>query len=231
MSHRATDWASRQRLHHATDKLLLWALADAEDGRTGTTYPSTAALCEFTGMGRTAILEGLARLVERKLIEDTGERRGRTRQVKVWRLALDSAKTSASRTLKASAIRTVKGSVSRTLSAVERVRHPDTEPSYRDYETSTAAETRPPKPSKKPAPAARRRAARLQAEPAAEIGTIDGGPARVDLDGDRARELAVAIAAANAAEAYARLPRWIRELDEATDCSVDAHSTTGDHHD
>ena len=89
MSRRAVDWASRQTLPHAADKLVLWGLADAHNRDTGRTFPSVAALVAFTGWQRKLVIASLARLAASGMIADTGERIGRTRQVKVWRLACD----------------------------------------------------------------------------------------------------------------------------------------------
>lgn len=89
MSREATDWAARQRPAHALDKLVLWALADAHSREKRCSYPSVAAIVDFTGWGRRAVLSSLSRLAAAGLIIDTGDRLGRTRQVKVWRFPID----------------------------------------------------------------------------------------------------------------------------------------------
>ena len=87
MSRSAVDWASRQTPPQPTDKLVLWALADATNKKTGEAFPSVAAVSAFTGLERKRIMASLARLEVGGWIADTGRRVGATKQVKVWRLA------------------------------------------------------------------------------------------------------------------------------------------------
>ncbi|MBP8233111.1 MAG: helix-turn-helix domain-containing protein [Rhizorhabdus sp.] len=85
MSGRATIWASRQHPPRPADKLVLWAMADAaRDGLL--CFAAVATLVEFTGLDRKTVLSSLHRLKSEQLIVDTGERRGETRQIIVWRL-------------------------------------------------------------------------------------------------------------------------------------------------
>lgn len=69
----------------ALKRLVLLSLADraSEDHCA---YPSIARLVEDTEMDRKTVLKIIDELVEDGLIEDTGERKGRTKQVKVYRL-------------------------------------------------------------------------------------------------------------------------------------------------
>ena len=148
MKGEAAAWAAEQRLSQPMDKLVLWALAVTPSAdKLGVSYPSVKAICFFTGMGRTAVMGSLARLVRAGLICDSGERVGITGQIKVWRLALNSLKGSARRTVQASASRTLKGSAPRMLSASQRVRETDTEPS--SY-TDTGVSALPQRPVAKP---------------------------------------------------------------------------------
>ena len=66
-------------------KLVLLSLADraSEDHCA---YPSIARLVEDTEMDRKTVLKIIDELIEDGLILDTGERKGRTKQVKVYRL-------------------------------------------------------------------------------------------------------------------------------------------------
>lgn len=73
---------------YAADKLVLWALADAANDKTLLAFPSNAAVVEFTGLERKRVITSLARLASMKLIEDTGERIGKTKQVRVWRVMM-----------------------------------------------------------------------------------------------------------------------------------------------
>lgn len=69
----------------ALKRLVLLSLADraSEDHCA---YPSIARLVEDTEMDRKTVLKIIDELVEDGLIKDTGERKGRTKQVKVYRL-------------------------------------------------------------------------------------------------------------------------------------------------
>jgi len=87
MSYDAMTWAIRQRLE-PVPRLILLALADRANKR-GLAWPSVVYLAEFCGFHRSTILRELKRLVRLRLIEDSGERRGQTRQVKVWTLLMD----------------------------------------------------------------------------------------------------------------------------------------------
>ena len=125
MSREATDWAAKQRPAHALDKLVLWALADAHSREKRCAYPSVAAVVEFTGWQRRAVLSSLARLAAAGLIVDTGDRIGQTRQIKVWRFPFDPERVHERNRSAAS-----KGASTSTLSDPERVHEMHTEPSY-----------------------------------------------------------------------------------------------------
>jgi pyocin large subunit-like protein len=71
------------------DKLVLWAIADAHNREKECSYPSIAAVVEFTGWQRRAVVSSLTRLAAAGLIVDTRDRIGRTRQIKVWRFPFD----------------------------------------------------------------------------------------------------------------------------------------------
>lgn len=80
-------WAIRQRLD-PVPRLILVALADRAN-TNGLAWPSVAWLAEFCGFHRTTIMRDLNRLQRARLIENTGDRKGDTRQVKVWRLRMN----------------------------------------------------------------------------------------------------------------------------------------------
>lgn len=88
MSRPAVEWAATQKPPQPADKLVLWALADATNIKTGLAFPSVAAIADFTGLERKRVMSSLARLEREGFAFDTGERIGRTKQVKVWRLVI-----------------------------------------------------------------------------------------------------------------------------------------------
>lgn len=87
MSWETQSWAATQRPGSASAKLVLLGLASCADANH-CAYPSIDWLCEFSDLNRKTVISALQRLEDgaSALIEDTGERRGRTRQVKVYRL-------------------------------------------------------------------------------------------------------------------------------------------------
>ncbi|OTG83277.1 helix-turn-helix domain-containing protein [Acinetobacter sp. ANC 5054] len=66
-------------------KLVLLSLADRA-GEDHCAYPSMSRLVDDTAMDRKTVLKIIDELIEDGLIEDTGERKGRTKQVKVYQL-------------------------------------------------------------------------------------------------------------------------------------------------
>lgn len=85
MSGAASNWAWKQRIPSSA-KFVLVAMADQVS--TDLAFMSSKWLCEATGQDRKTVLANLSRLVQWKLIEDTGERRGRTGQIPVYRLLI-----------------------------------------------------------------------------------------------------------------------------------------------
>ncbi|WP_336022275.1 helix-turn-helix domain-containing protein [Acinetobacter lwoffii] len=92
MSLDATTWAwkvrQKQKPGGSTKplkRLVLLSLADRA-GEDHCAYPSIARLVEDTEMDRKTVLKIIDELIQDGLIEDTGERKGRTKQVKVYRL-------------------------------------------------------------------------------------------------------------------------------------------------
>ncbi|MGO1061815.1 helix-turn-helix domain-containing protein [Acinetobacter lwoffii] len=92
MSLDATTWAWKMRQKQKAGgstkplkRLVLLSLADRA-GEDHCAYPSVARLVEDTEMDRKTVLKIIDELIQDGLIEDTGERKGRTKQVKVYRL-------------------------------------------------------------------------------------------------------------------------------------------------
>jgi len=85
MSLDAMRWAKKVKTGRASAKSVLTWMADM-CGADLTAYPSISALSEATELDRKTVQSGLQYLVAKGLIEDTGERRGRTKQIPVYRL-------------------------------------------------------------------------------------------------------------------------------------------------
>lgn len=88
MSFAALTWAATQDTGNMAAKMALLALANWADG-DGRAFPSTAALASFGSMDVKTAIAAVARLEALGFISDTGERRGRTRQIKVYALHID----------------------------------------------------------------------------------------------------------------------------------------------
>ncbi|HFN3824627.1 MULTISPECIES: DnaT-like ssDNA-binding domain-containing protein [Enterobacter cloacae complex] len=85
MSIDAMRWAKKVKTGKSSSKAILTWLADM-CGADLCAYPSVAALAEATEMDRKTVLAGLKHLQEIGLVVDTGERRGRTKQIPVYKL-------------------------------------------------------------------------------------------------------------------------------------------------
>lgn len=84
MSSEALAWAFRQDIKPSGLKFTLVAMCECANYRTGLIFASIAHLTEITGQDRKAIIANTAELEKRGYITDTGERTGRTNQVKVY---------------------------------------------------------------------------------------------------------------------------------------------------
>ena len=89
MSFKALAWAVEREVPHAADKLVLLGLADRHNEEAGAAYPSIEWLTRFGSLDRKTVITALQRLEASGLIGDTGRRTGRTKQVKLYALALD----------------------------------------------------------------------------------------------------------------------------------------------
>lgn len=88
MSYEAIRWAMSQPVPKSSAKFVLVAMADCVNGEQQhmTCWPSYKHLTERTGQDVKTVEAGLRRLREAGFITDTGERKGTTGQVIVYRL-------------------------------------------------------------------------------------------------------------------------------------------------
>jgi len=124
----ALYWASGQRPVRPLDKLVLIAFADHADKTTAECYPSVAALCEWTGCDRKTVMKATASLEAAKLLIDTGQRRGRTLQVKVYRLPVETVPEAAPLAETVPETGLLKGTVFPTKESQKRDTEPPKEP-------------------------------------------------------------------------------------------------------
>lgn len=85
MSVEAFTWAFQQPVPHSSAKFVLVAMANHADTDMRC-WPSSVHLCTQTAQDRKTVQANLQRLREWGYIEDTGERRGTTKQVIVYQL-------------------------------------------------------------------------------------------------------------------------------------------------
>lgn len=90
MSFAALQWAGEQRTGKSADKLVLLALADRHNEACGFAFPSVKWIVEFSSLNRKTVIAALSRLETAGLIADSGTRKGKTKQVKAYILALKS---------------------------------------------------------------------------------------------------------------------------------------------
>lgn len=90
MSWGALAWAAKRKVDRAADKLILLALAERHNEEADVAYPSVAWLCEFSSLDRKTVIASLSRLEASGLISDSGERFGKTNQVKAYRLHIET---------------------------------------------------------------------------------------------------------------------------------------------
>jgi uncharacterized phage protein (TIGR02220 family) len=81
----AITWALRQEAGHSSAKFVLVALANCADA-DGVCWPSIAYLCDTTEQNRKTVIDNLKRLREAGLIVQTGDMKGRTGLIPVYRL-------------------------------------------------------------------------------------------------------------------------------------------------
>lgn len=85
MSIDALRWAKKVKTGSSSNKSVLTWLADM-CGADLCAYPSVSALAEVTELNKKTVQDSLRHLIEIGLIVDTGERKGRTKQIVVYRL-------------------------------------------------------------------------------------------------------------------------------------------------
>lgn len=90
MSFHALAWAVAAQPGSAADKLVLLGLADRHNTEHDAAYPSTAWLTEFSGLDRKTVVAALDRLETGGFIKDTTKRVGKTKQIKVYALSMES---------------------------------------------------------------------------------------------------------------------------------------------
>ena len=128
MSFPALAWASKYRADSAAEKLVLLAFADRHNEETGCAYPSLDWLCEFSSLNRKTVIAAIGKLEATGVLTDTGARMGRTKQIKVYSVAVETIpKTEPSQKRNS------------TENSVKQYRKRDTEPSFEPISSEAKA--------------------------------------------------------------------------------------------
>jgi hypothetical protein len=90
MSFDALAWAARCNPGSPAKKLVLLSLAECAGREDCEAFPSIKAIAEFSSLNRKTIIAALDALEASGFIVDTGSKRGRTGQIKVYRLTLET---------------------------------------------------------------------------------------------------------------------------------------------
>lgn len=90
MSFVALAWATSSKVARSADKLVLMGLADRHNTEHELAYPSLAWICEFSSLDRKTVVTALDRLEVSGFIADSGQRVGKTKQVKAYRLNINN---------------------------------------------------------------------------------------------------------------------------------------------
>lgn len=81
------NWARKQKVPRSAAKFVLWVMADL--AASDLSFVSVGYIADATGMDRKTVMANIDRLQRWGLIEDTGERRGKTKQIPVYRLRME----------------------------------------------------------------------------------------------------------------------------------------------
>lgn len=144
MSYEAMSWAMAQPVEKSSAKFVLVAMANCVNGEAAEMlcWPSTQHLADATAQDRKTVMDNVRRLRDAGYIEDTGERKGATGQVAVYRL-----KTPENGTVKAKKVKpepsrsdasngTESGTVRETVPKTEPVPKTDTNGTEFPYQQS-----------------------------------------------------------------------------------------------
>lgn len=86
MSNEAINWALAQPVPKSSSKFVLVAMANLADAEM-ICWPSMQYLINATSQDRKTVLEGMKRLRDAGFLVDTGDRKGQTKSVVVYRLS------------------------------------------------------------------------------------------------------------------------------------------------
>jgi pyocin large subunit-like protein len=83
---RVMEWAYGQQIKPSSRKSVFVYLCYRANDELGEAWPSVPLICKHTGYDRDTVIDSLDDLPAQHRIEDTGQRKGLTRSVKVYRI-------------------------------------------------------------------------------------------------------------------------------------------------
>ena len=116
MSVEAITWALRQKVGRSSTKHVLTLMANCASAPAHRSYTSIAYLVQVSELDRKTVIAAITKLEELGLISDTGERTGRTGQIVVYQIHIQSVDNYEQGTKKRN--RTGNGTVPRTARKV-----------------------------------------------------------------------------------------------------------------
>lgn len=86
MAVEAIAWALKTPIKRSSTKFVLVVLGNCADGDSWEAFPSIGYICDSTALDRKTVVAALRSLSADGYIADTGERRGHTKQIPIYRL-------------------------------------------------------------------------------------------------------------------------------------------------
>ena len=126
MSSEALSWAFKSDVKPSSVKFTLVALCECANYQTGKIFPSVKHLCQITGQDRKTVISNIGKLVSEGWLCETGERVGRTGQIKVYQATIGTVpKTEQSQERNGSAFPVKESQKRDTEPSMEPSRHID----------------------------------------------------------------------------------------------------------
>lgn len=85
MANNVLSWSYKQPIKNSSVKFVLTIMADCASDE-GYCYPSISYIKQCTSLDRKTIINAVAKLEEMGIISDTGSRKGRTGQIKIYQI-------------------------------------------------------------------------------------------------------------------------------------------------
>lgn len=139
MSSEALAWAFKLNVKPSSLKFTLIALCECANYQTGRITPSVAHISQITGQDRKTVMANVAELERRNLIKDTGQKVGRTGQIKVFEVSIGAENEQSQKRDTIPKTAPLKGPVFPIKGSQKRDTEPSKEPSSSNEDTQRSA--------------------------------------------------------------------------------------------